>query len=120
MELKEEDSRKNEINNMNHSMWLRSSGMGAGPMKMHDEIFDYDAQEDQQAPGDILRRSTRQRSLGYMNFDLENSRAPPNLSSLFAHSMIKTNSKGLFSELKEKEKEKSLINPKIKITSSFD
>ena len=29
---------------MNNSMWLRSSGVGAGPFRVHDEIFDYDAQ----------------------------------------------------------------------------
>ena len=57
---------------MNNSMWLRSSGIGAGPYRVHDEIFDYDAQEQQhQPPSDLLlRRSTRLKSLGYMNFDL--------------------------------------------------
>ena len=52
-----------------------------------------------------------------MNFDLENSRhsrARPDLNSVFGHSMIRTNSKGLFDE------KNSSLNPNIKQTHSFD
>jgi hypothetical protein len=91
-------------------MFLRSS-------KMEDNNMDIFGYEEERHPDDfMLRRSTRQRSYGYMNFDLENSKNfQPGLNSLFAHSIVGTNSKGIFSDDKSLEPK-----PQIKQTSSFD
>lgn len=51
-----------------------------------------------------------------MNFDLDNSKNfQPGINSLFAHSIVGTNSKGLFADDKGPEPK-----PQIKQTSSFD
>lgn len=68
-------------------------------------------------PSDMLRRSTRQRSGAYMNFDLENSRVN-GLSGIFGQSIFRTNSKGLFNE--DRNDRLPVPNPNIKQTSSFD
>lgn len=83
------------------------------PLEM--DIFGLE-EADRQPDDFLLRRSTRQRSYGFMNFDLENSKTfQPGLNSLFAHSILGTNSKGLFSEEKGQQP-----RPQIKQTSSFD
>lgn len=52
------------------------------PHRHYEEIFDYGDLNDQAALSDLLRRSTRQRSGAFMNFDLENSRVN-GLSGIF-------------------------------------
>lgn len=81
----------------NNSMWLRSSRMEDNN-QLNMDIFGYE--EPERAPYDdfLLRRSTRQRGFGFMNFDLENSKANPGINSIFGHSINKTNSKALFTE----------------------
>jgi hypothetical protein len=102
-EEEEEENKDEEMQKSQKSMWLRSSRnedrnqFQEDPNQFNQEIFGYEEMGGEpMAPGDLLRRSSRLRSLGYMNFDLDNSHGPPNLNSLFAHSIVRTSSRGLF------------------------
>ena len=104
----------NFMNKSHRSIWLRSSRVDEQPLNL--DIFGLEEEPERQQDDFLLRRSTRQRSYGYMNFDLDHSKTfQPGLNSLFANSSLGTNSKGLFSEEKG-------VQPKaqIKQTSSFD
>lgn len=81
------------------------------PLNM--DIFGMEEAERQPLDDFLLRRSTRQKSFNFMNFDLENSKHMPGVNSIFAHSINRT--KGLFAEDKGAQPRGS-----IKKTSSFD